>query len=525
MEKEYLWISKGNQESLISDFLYNILSRRLETQWNKKLGYFADIDEYIKLKEQRGRTKEDLLHFFQHTFTDFSVPWIIWKNGNLISTTDLDNKASFFLLRKFWFKVNVFYDKSNKNIKPSYVNISKWTQEWLIVRWEETTWLKSFFPWSTIWINDKSISSVYIIYNLIRKFVDISEDEEKLLKRFVNFIHLQWKWKFDFLKTSWLDIKNYHKSFYAISKFLPIDYIYNYIASWKSWFEILDYNFLENEKVSGYKQIPTSLKYFSNLIESQNDEAFSMIEYLEKNKLILKYYNQKIDFILDLEWNIPNSLEVCAMLWKWLIRYNKSSNTILIYNPSWFPPKMEFLWVWKEDRITIIRNKKKFHNKIEKFIRLMSWNVWKKALLKTIWFEWELYKQIKIPKSKEQKEFENSKKIKERKRIRRKKNKLKSFEKQNFTIDDLKVWQKLYWKILSVNNKWRIFVDIWFHCNSKYEVFVTPTRLNWKEYYMRKIVNNKEAKSFKEKEDIILYFKIIDIDRTWSSLKIRLRQI
>jgi len=513
-----------NQESLIKDFLFNILSNRIEIISKKELDFFDDLDNFIKNQINKWKTKEDLVRIFQRLFTSYSVSWIINKNWKLLKKTDIDNKASLFLLRKYWFKTNnVWYNSNKKYIKHKYINLWQW-EEWFKISGYETSWLKSFFQDATISVNNKIISNSYITYILLDKLWLIPENEKENIKNFVSFIHLSSKGKFDFLKWNGINFyKDYYKTIYWIAPFLPIDFIFDYISQWNTWFEILNDDFLMNNKVNINKWI-TYFKYYSDLRKNQINDWLEKIEEQIENKQVVKYHNQKLEFVVDTEWKIPNALDAISALWKWLIKIYKSWD-IIIFNPLWFPPKMNFLQASKREKIVIIKRKSKtYFEKIEKLLNLVTWKFWKYSILRTIWYKWDLYNKLHLPQTELEKQYKAMQKRKEKDRLRRIKNKIKWYEKQNFLLEDLKRGKRVYGRIFDINKDNRIFVDIWLKCPDC-EVYVTPTRLKWKEYNIKRILKNKFAKRPEEREEIILVFKIIDIETNTAIPRVRLVQI
>jgi len=88
------------------------------------------------------------------------------KNWELSKVPTLDWKASLFLLRRFWFKTNdvfLLWKPYSGYRKNNYVNIGN-DVDWFIISNFDNKWLRSFFSDATVSINDKEISSVYIVY-------------------------------------------------------------------------------------------------------------------------------------------------------------------------------------------------------------------------------------------------------------------------------------------------------------------------------------------------------------------------
>ena len=378
---------KGN--SIISKtslLIYNIL---LSSKANKNLGFMEDIDEFISKQLDHWRNKQDLIKIFQRLFKRYNVPGIVDKKWNILNTINIDNKATFFLLKKYWFNTYNLRYSWKKSRKEERINFTEYT-EWLYIIWKETSWLSSFFNNSTINLYDKEISNSYIIFSILDKLCLIPDSERKIVKNFVGFIYLASRWKLDFMKSKGGEFCNiYHKTIYWISQFLPLDFIYNYISKWNTWFEILSDKYLESKVVDTYKW-PNYLKYFSEIKKNQVNISKDQVEDIINNKLTVKYYNQKIEFLVDIDWDLVNWLDIASSMWKWLIKVNKNW-TIMIYNPLWFPPKMSFLWTDKRNKIVFIEhNHKTYFDKIEKFVSLLWWKSAKYTLLKKVWYTWDL---------------------------------------------------------------------------------------------------------------------------------------
>lgn len=198
------------------------------------------------------------------------------------------------------------------------------------------------------------------------------------------------------MKSKWTEFYDkYAKTIYGISQFLPMEFIYDYISKWNTWFELLSDDYL-NSTIVDTNKWPTYLKYFSNIKKNQINTSKEQVEDILDNKLTVKYYNQKIDFLVDIDWNLANWLDIVSSMWKWLIKVNKNW-TIMIYNPSWFSKKMNFLWVWKKDKIAFIEhNHKNYFDNIEQLVSLLWWKFAKYSLLKKVWYTWELLDDKKI---------------------------------------------------------------------------------------------------------------------------------
>ncbi len=522
LKLENLEIKENSLVSQTSLMIYNIL---LASKSNKNLEFIKDIEWFFSKQLDNWRNNEELIKIFQRLFHKYNVPGIVDKKWNILNITDIDNKATLFLLKKYWFKTyNIRYSwkTSRKEERINFTN----NKEWLHIVWKETSWLSSFFNNATINLYDKEISNSYIIFSILDKLWAIPEDEKQIVKNFISFIYLVSKWKLDFMKSKWDEFYNeYDKTIYWISQFLSLEFIYDYISKWNTWFEILSDDYLSSTVVNTHKW-PTYLKYFSNIKRNQINKSKDQVEDIISNKLTVKYYNQKLEFLVDIDWNLVNWLDVASSIWKWFIKVNKNW-TIMIYNPSWFSPKMNFLWVWKKNKIAFIEhNHKNYFEKIEKFVSLLWWKFAKYALLKKIWYTWELLNNKKDSWSNSfEKEFKKIEKKRLRLRQKRIKNKEKTYNKQNFLLEDLQVWQKVYWKLLWISSKWRIFVNIWLQHVHDFEVYVTPTRLKWKEYYVNKVLKNKWIKNLEDREDILLAFKIKDIETDTSIHRVRLVQI
>ena len=522
MKLEHLKNQENNLVSKTSLLIYNVL---LSSKSSKNLEFMKDIEGFISKQLDNWRSNEDLIKIFQRLFKKYNVPGIVDKKWNILPVSDIDNKATLFLLKKYWFKTyNVRYSwkRSRKEERINFTN----GREWLHIIWKETNGLSSFFNNSTISISDKEISNSYIIFSILDKLWAIPEDEKQILKNFVSFIYLAFKWRVDFMKSKWTEFYDkYAKTIYGISQFLPMEFIYDYISKWNTWFELLSDDYLNSTIVDTHKW-PTYLQYFSNIKKNQINTSKEQVEDILDNKLTVKYYNQKIEFLVDIDWNLVNWLDIVSSMWKWLIKVNKNW-TIMIYNPSWFSKKMNFLWVWQKDKIAFIEhNHKNYFDKIEQLVSLLWWKFAKYSLLKKVWYTWELLDDKKNNTSTSfEKEFKNMEKKRVKLRQKRIKNKEKTYNKQNFLLEDLQVWQKVYWKLLQITKKWKIFVDIWLQHIHDFEVYVTPTRLKWKEYYLNKVLKNKWIKNPEDKENILLAFKIQDIETDTSIHRIRLIQI
>ena len=304
------------------------------------------------------------------------------KNWELSKVPTLDWKASLFLLRRFWFKTNdvfLLWKPYSGYRKNNYVNIGN-DVDWFIISNFDNKWLRSFFSDATVSINDKEISSVYIVYKILEKLGAIPESEVETVKKIASFIHFLYKWKIDFLRWEWKKFyENSYKTLYWIAQFLPIDFVYEYISRWNTGFEILEDEFLNTTVVNKQKR-SIILRYFSDLKRSQIAQWLESMEYTQE----MKYHNQDLSFILDLEANLPNWIELASALWKGLIKVNKNG-TIMILNPKGFPKKMSFLWVGKTDKLVFLNRKDNdYYEKIEKLLWLLTNKFVKYNLLRKI---------------------------------------------------------------------------------------------------------------------------------------------
>lgn len=334
------------------DFFVNIIANRLLNNNDRNLNFLIDFRNFLKDQLlEKWRSKKDILKIFKRIFNRFAVPWIINKNWKLLSNTNLDAKASLFLLRKVWFKSNeLFFQKDYLDTKDSCVNLTLWNIDWISIEWYKTNWLKSFLSNSSINISNsnRNISSVTnIIFNLLKE-LDLIDNVEHI-ERFVRFIDLKSN-SFDIYNINWKETKPYldsYRTLFGLSNRLPIDFILKYFESNKTWFEVFSDKELKQITYKNKNWKINLLKISKYRKDMINNSLIMMDKYI-KNNIFLKYKNQNIDFILDNQ-SIPNALEVCSYYNKWLIRVYDTWD-IVIFNPKWFYSKFSFLWVgkWKK---------------------------------------------------------------------------------------------------------------------------------------------------------------------------------
>lgn len=518
------------------NYLVNIILSRLNKSNAENIDFVSDIRDWLEEKKINWRNEEDIINVFKRIFTKVSVPWLLDKNWRVRHKTNLDSKASIFLLKKAGFNIEqIFYQKNHSKTRNWFINLDLWNYNWLNIEWFEPEWLKSFFSDSAINLNhrDRKISSTtHMVFMILDELGLFNNWEKEQIKRFISFIDL----KDNSFNVYWIN-SDYNKPYmdsyrtlFWLSDMISIDSIFDYFNDEKNGLEVLN---LDELKKIDFKDLNN--KNISWLILSERRRKFiwtsvqTFLDKLESNS-VLKYNNQKLDFVIDLSWDIVNPLEVSSFNWKWLIKIHNNWD-IMIFNPKWFSWKFSEIWFNKWHQISFIKIwDPNYYLKLEKLLELLSWDKTNKInILNYVSYEWDLLKSLKPKVSKEylKKKKEADKILKKKKKLRENRTvrHINTFKKQNFFIEDLKEKMVVNWKIFDISNKARIYVDIKLDPSiQKYwEVYVTPTRLKEKTYSMNKIITNKMEKNKEDRENIIYSFKIINIDT--DSNRISLRQI
>ncbi len=517
-------------------------------RWNEEnLWFIEEIGRWIKEKElQKWMTKNDISNIFKRLFTKFSVPWIINKSGELTRQTSLDAKACLFLLEKAWFNLDkIHYKKHINHYEEAFVNLDMWWEfDWLQIKWYEWKWLKSFFSNSSIIANhfERKISSTTRIVFELLNLLDLFKNEElEQIKRFVQFIDLlDWAW----FEIYWINTDktkiypNSYRTLFWLAKFLDINLIYSYFKDDETWFELLSNEIMGNVPIKKYNG------NIGKLLDISNDKKWLIrksildIEKTISEWDIFKYRNQNLDFVLDVNQNISNWLEVATFYNKWLIKI-QSNWGIFIYNPKGFSKKFEWIWAKEWTKICVIkRGADAYQKKLENLMNMLDNKKLKIKFLKYINYEWKVLDNLcdeskkiiaktkrdtekAILKLRRDEEKKVTKKLK--KREWRKNRSKKNFEKQKLSLDNIKVWMIIKWKILHINKKQRIFVNIKLDDSDWWKAYTTPTRVKSKDHTIRKILDNKEIVKLNEKEEIIYSFVVRDISE--ESKLISLKQI
>ena len=503
-----IWNEK-NIVKLDIDNLLKIINKDSE----KELDFIDDIREWLEEQESiNWRNKEDIIKIFRRIFTSFAMPWIISKQWNVVRKATLDFQSILFLINKYflkWEKSRIFFQKNSNKRYMWYTNFWLWIWEWMGIEWYEDEWLKSFFSNSTVTFNQwksKWYSVSYMIYKLINEFWLIEEWEKDQVKRFIDFINLSTTKKYEvYWKNEWL-YEQSNTTVFWLAPLLHSEKLFNYFKDDKSWFEKLS-----SKEINELELYTAHSKRTFNVEKSLSTYE----EYSNRNNTV-RYNNQKLDFIVDMWWQIVNSLELAASKNKWLIKVHPTGD-IMLFNPKWFSWKMDFLHSWNNKVVFIKTTDMNYYNKMEQLVSLLTWYTAKYNLLKFIWYEWDLLDTYKPKVSaeirKRRKEAEKIIKAKTKKREKRKTNHINNYLNQSLIFEELKKWQIINWKILWKRKNGRMPVNIKLD-NYDIDVYTTSKRLKCSWHTNDQIFKPKEDAS-----DLIHTFVITKLDENRIVLK------
>jgi len=489
------------------------LLKKINKDSKEELDFLDDIKDWLEeQKVDNNRTKEDIIKIFRRIFTSFALPWIISKEWKVIRKATLDFQSILFLIDRYflkWEKFRLFFQKNIDRRYMWYTNFWLWNWEGMSIEWYESEWLKSFFSDSTITFNtweSKWYSITHMVYKVIEEFWLINEGEKEQLRRFIDFIDLATTKKYKvYSKNEWLYEKS-HKTIFWLASLINSEKLFDYFLDEKNWFEELS-----NKEINELGVYIANSKRTFNVEKSLSTYE----EYSSKNNTV-RYNNQKLDFIVDMWWQIVNSLELAASKNKWLIKIHPTWD-IMIFNPKWFSGKMDFLYSWNNKVVFIKTTDRKYYEKMEELLSLLTWHKAKYDLLKFIWYKWDLldsYKpKISAEVRKRRKEMERIVKARVKKREKRKVNHINNYLNQSLVFEELKKWQIVNWKILWKRKNGRISVNIRLD-NYDIDVYTTSRRLKCSWYTTEQIFKPKE-----EREELIYTFVISKIDENRVVLK------
>ena len=454
--------------------------------------------------------KKALFKILKKNLHNITVPWIINKEWNLINTTNYEYKTALFLLKKFWFYKN----KNDLQYIERWLDLEK-NQLWLwITDWKSLTisdfWNEnSDFSFENLWVwliseSRDTHSLAHTVYLYINELLKIDDIDLNQLERFINFVDLSTVFKDDIYMSNDSDnfnlYNNSYRMLFGLAKYMNIDDLYKYFADeWKTWFEILS-----NNELWKYWLLEISNKRFNSIWDSKND--FENRD--EKNSLF--YWD--LEFILDINSNIENCLEICTSKWKWVIKV--ANNWDIIVN------KPINSWNWSNILVYKRSDKNNYIKKIKWLLSILEWDSAKYFLLRRIGYRWNLYKSL-TPDRQIWSDYENKKIEEERKIRRRARMDMKEFhfDHQNLVKEDIYLWSTLYAKIDYLIPWKQTIIDINIENSDEYLFYTTYKSVkNWAQFNIERWESCSDYYKFK-------IISISDINDRWYKYKVKLKQI
>ncbi|MDD5213118.1 MAG: hypothetical protein PHG82_01715 [Candidatus Gracilibacteria bacterium] len=370
------------------------------------------------------------------SLSNITVPGIINKDGNLLNTANLDYKTSLFLLKKYG-----FYDSDNQikhvyrgqdikvnELKLGYSNGNPMSLIDFGTKYENFK-LKNLGVGVVSESNTThSLSHMIYLYSSILK--DSAKEEKEQTERFLKFIDLSTVNK-DELYMSKFDnfdlYNNSYKTLFGLAKYMKVENIYKYFEnSENTGFEIMTDELL---KKNGLYTL--SLKVFNTITQSFVD----FNNRSEKKSL----FTGDVEFILDIDSEILNCLEVCSSLGKGVIKVADNGD-VIVNSPVKFKNGSN-IGIFK-------RSEKDYLDNIKKLLSIFKGDDAKYFFLRRIGYRGQLYKSL-TPDVTIWEEYEKKKKEEAVKMKRKARNDIKEFhyESQSLTEEDIFIGKEFYCKV------------------------------------------------------------------------------
>lgn len=292
---------------------------------------------------------------------------------------------------------------------------------------------------------------------------------------------------------------NSYKTLFWLAKYMKIENIYKYFKSPENtWFEIMSDEILKKNWLYNL-----SLKVFNIITQSFVD----FNNRSEKKSL----FTWDVEFILDIDSEILNCLEVCSSLWKWVIKVSDNWD-VVVNSPVKFK-NWSNIWIFK-------RSDKDYLDNIKKLLSVFKWDDAKYFFLRRIWYRWQLYKSL-TPDVTIWEEYEKKKRVEEIKMKRKARNDIKEFHYENQALikEDIYIWKEFYCKVpfLYFGKQTEVNVDV---LDSDEYLFYTAYRSvkNGAEYNVDRGYEFNDVHKFK-------IVSIVDCNDRWFTKKVKLKQI
>lgn len=517
-----------NKIPLWAKFKINSILKKLNKSNNENLDFINDFEEWLEEQEEtKWKSRDDIATTFKRIFKSFAVPKFKTYNWDKNGTTNLDSKSCLLLLRLSWFNTkNKFKISNHKNIPKieKQLNINLWTFDWVEIEWEETNWLNSFYNKSSISINNttrKISSSTRIVYEYLEKLWQFDDWKKEQIKRFVSFIDIvDWAWvQINSINIKWFaPFIDWSRTLFWLAKNIPIDVLFEQFEKEITWFEILSDEELEKIKTPKWNGLELSTDKELDIAES-----IWKINNLIEDWNILKYNNQKLEFVVNFWEILKDKIQLMSYFKKWIIDI-KENWDIFIFNPKSFTKKFEWIWAVTKSKICVIKsNEKLYINKLDSLLELLSSNKQLKIqILEELWIRWKLLEKIepKIKKQREQRQKEINDIIKNKKEEakERKRNKKEKFTNQKLNIDELKKWETIYWSMQTIRNNSEIPVFIsWLKWAHWWKIITSPRRIKSKEQTKNILI---EKRFWGSKIELINKFVISRLDEEKKLIKL-----
>lgn len=493
----------------IPDWLTGFIDSKIEKRNSVVLNSVDNFQNIVNnLVLNKPSRLEALNKLIKNNLKTISVPWIISKNWKLLNTANLDYKTSLFLLKKFW-----FYSSENKvKYKHRWVDIVEnelklWYSSWkpltLIDFWEENE--KFSFKNLSVWIISESnathsLSHNIYLYASILKNIDDKEKEQ--LERFLNFIDLSTVNKDEIYMSKFdnFDLyNNSYKTIFWLAKYMKIKDIYKYFKNPKNtWFEIMTDDELKQNWLYSL-----SVKVFNNITQS-------FLDFKNRNEK-KSLFTWDIEFILDIDSEIYNCLEICSSLWKWVIKVTTNWD-VIVNSPVKFNTGSN-IWIFE-------RKDKNYLANIEKLLSIFKWDDAKYFFLRKIWYKWQLYRSL-TPDKKIWEDHKNKKdkEIVELKRLARNDIKEYYYKNQILTEEDIFIWKEFYCKVPYLFNGKQTEVNVELTDSDEYLFYISSrTVKNSAQYNIERWAEFNDIHKFK-------IINIEDCNDRWYTKKVKLKQI
>jgi len=296
--------------------------------------YLIDFKKWLleEIKWKRGKAQiwEDLRRVY-NTFTVHGQKTQTWLNKR----ADIDAAASILLLELAGFTDDWY---RNLNVVDNWesgpgINLDTGWSWGIKIEWYEKNRTtikddkirreKSLFG-TKLLIDEHwggPCSTTRMIYQILRDFDKIADDQKDQIKRFVEFVDIVddlW------YKASWLISPFMERTIFGLYKFLPIWFVFNYFKDPnKTGFEYLHDKYLIENKVSildmeSKQKIEKPLKEISDNKKDRMNKAYKSLVKLESEWYFLMLGNDR--FIVDLWWKLIDWPETASIYEKWIIR-------------------------------------------------------------------------------------------------------------------------------------------------------------------------------------------------------------